>query len=152
MFYTVRYLDWQRQEQTVKLDVRQCVTGTDEIAFYAWHADRLGCGKDAPTPEGACNILVSDHGYGMLSCKRIPPTVAYIVTVTRSDVNSVTTFEFPTAKLAAQAALLAARMLADEPSTHILRDYLIGRLQSACGWSNRKRTAHVEVRRTLIER
>ena len=77
-------------------------------------------------------------------------TINYTVTVTRSDVPSICTFEFPNAKLAAQAALLAARILADEPSTHALRDYMTGRRVSMCGWSNRDRTAHVEVRRTLI--
>ena len=150
MFYSCTYLDWQRQQQTVKLDIRQCATGTSEVAFYAWHAERLGCGKNAPTPEGACRILVNDHGYGMVSCKAIPAVAAYHVTVIRSDFHVPTTFEFPTAKLAAQAALLAAKMLADEPSTHILRDYMTGRKVSMCGWSNRDRTAHVEVRHTMI--
>ncbi len=87
-----------------------------------------------------------------VTCKEIPPVPCYTVTVTRSDVPSVCTFEFPTAKLAAQAGLLAARMLADEPNTHTLHDYMTGRRVSMCGWSNRDRTAHVEVRRSMINR
>ena len=82
-------------------------------------------------------------------------TINYHVTVTRlfpNGTHNVTTFEFPTARLAAQAGLLAAKMLADEPSTHALRHYMTGRRVSMCGWSNRDRTAHVEVRRTLINR
>jgi hypothetical protein len=152
MFYTCTYLDHSGATQTVKLDIRQCATGTDQVLYYAWHAERLGCGKNAPTPEGACRILVNDHGRGFISCKEIPPVPCYTVTVTRCcpETHTVTTFEFPTAKLAAQAALLAARMLADSPSTHALRDYMTGRRVSMCGWSNRDRTAHVEVRRSMI--
>jgi hypothetical protein len=150
MFYTCTYLDHSGATQTVKLDIRQCATGTDEVLYYAWGP--LGCGKNAPTPEGACRILVNDHGRGFISCKEIPPVSCYHVTVTRSDVHTICTFEFPTARLAAQAALLAARILADEPSTHALRDYMTGGRVSMCAWSNRDRTAHVEVRRTLINR
>ena len=155
MFYTCTYLDHSGATCTVKLDIRQCATGTDEVLYYAWHAEGLGCGKNAPTPEGACRILVNDHGRGFISCKEIPPVACYHVTVTRlfpDGTHNVTTFEFPTARLAAQAGLLAAKMLADEPSTHALRDYMTGRKVSMCGWSNRDRTAHVEVRRTLINR
>lgn len=147
-YYTCSYLDHSGATCTIKLDIRQCATGTDEVLYYAWGP--LGCGKNAPTPEGACRILVNDHGQGFISCKEIPPVPCYTVTVTRSDVHNVTTFEFPTARLAAQAGLLAAKMLLDEPSTHALRDYMTGRRVSMCGWSNRDRTAHVEVRRTLI--
>ncbi len=150
MFYTCIYLDNSGTQQTVKLDIRQCATGTDEVLYYAWHAERLGCGNNAPTPEGACRILVNDHGRGFISCKKIPPVACYHVTVTRSDMYCSNVVEFPTAKLAAKAALLVVRMLADEPNTHALHDYMTGRKVSMCGWSNRDRTAHVEVRRTMM--
>ncbi len=42
MFYTCTYLDNSGAQQTVKLDIRQCATRTDEVLYYAWHAERLG--------------------------------------------------------------------------------------------------------------
>jgi hypothetical protein len=151
MFYTCTYLDHSGAAQTVKLDIRQCHTGTDEIAFYAWGP--LGCGKNAPTPEGACRILVNDHGRGFISAKEIPPVPAYTVTVTRlfpDGTHSCTALEFPNARLAAQAGLLAAKMAHPNPAGLKLTDFLTGRRCSMAGWSAGDRSAHVEVRRELI--
>ena len=104
-----------------------------------------------PTHEFLTGPKAADYGGAFDATYWLPVTCdnkpRYTVTVTRSDTGNVTTFEFPTARLAAQAALLAANMLA---GVHTLHDFTTGRKVSMCGWSNRDRTAHVEVRRTLI--
>ena len=127
------------------LALRQdCISGRLAVRGEAIHEFLTG-------PKAADYGGAFDPTYWLaVTCDNAPQSPCYTVTVTRSDVPSICTFEFPTARLAAQAALLAARMLADEPSTHALRDYMTGRKVSMCGWSNRGRTAHVEVRRTLI--
>ena len=76
----------------------------------------------------------------------MPNRTEYEVTVITDA--CVTRVPFPTAKLAALAALLACRAVAEEPVAYTQEAFLLRRGITRTAWSNRLRTAHVEVART----
>ena len=73
----------------------------------------------------------------------MPSKTHYEVTVIAN--GAVTMRSFPTAKLAAYATLLAYRAVADDPEKCTEYDFMLNCRTISCAWSNRTRTAHVEV-------
>ena len=61
--YRVDYVDHAGNDARVYVRVRPTLSedGALREVFYATH-DRLGCGKNADTPEAAARRLVADHG------------------------------------------------------------------------------------------
>jgi len=72
--YRVDYVDHSGNlsRAFVRVHATMAEDGSGREVFYARH-DRLGCGKNAGTPDAAALRLANDHGYAT-SCKRMPPT------------------------------------------------------------------------------
>jgi hypothetical protein len=75
----------------------------------------------------------------------MPARTEYQVTVITDA--CVTRVSFPTAKLAALAALLACRAACDNPVAYTQETFLLRRSITRTAWSNGFGTAHVEVTR-----
>ena len=75
--YRVDYVDHAGNDARAYVRVHATLAddGSGREVFYAWHPMRLGCGKNADTPEAAARRLVNDHGRAT-SCERMPPTLA----------------------------------------------------------------------------
>jgi hypothetical protein len=80
-----------------------------------------------------------------------PSTIRKVTSYEVSVITELCTtrFEFPTAKLAASAALLAARSATMSPEALTLATFKVGRYCTRVSWSNVLRTCHVEVARLV---
>jgi len=77
IIYRVDYVDHSGNDCRAFVRVHATIAedGSGREVFYAYHPHKLGCGKNAGTPDAAALRLANDHGYAT-SCKRMPPTLA----------------------------------------------------------------------------
>ena len=71
IIYRADYVNHSGNDSRVYVRVYTTIAedGSGREVFYAYHPARLGCGKNASTPDAAVLRLVNDHGC-VTSCKR----------------------------------------------------------------------------------
>ena len=69
----------------------------------------------------------------------------YIVTLYTPENSTKTTVPFPTAKIAAYAALLIYRVNAEQPTAMGVHHFLITKGVARLSWSNALRTIHIDI-------
>ncbi len=69
----------------------------------------------------------------------------FIVTLYTPENGGKTILPFPTAKTAAQAALLIYRATAEQPTAASLQNFMLKRYCNRLTWSSRLHTIHIKI-------